>query len=346
MSEVIRRTLTPKQLIAALDRTPGLIPVGIEIDARRLVWRDLGTYHPYEGFFRDTLAAVDGLHALRRPGQAIEYLETDLDVLRMDAVVRDAIEPTGFIFHTGRCGSTLLAKVLARSRANLVFGEANPHQNIWPCLAKSLVVEPSPENLARYRRLVLAMGRRRLASHRWHFCKLASFDTLFVDFILQAFPQTPALYLYREPVEVLASMRKKRAGWLAYQGSDWGDFMAGRRGTGDVDEIAYFTEVLGHCMDLLLRSDAPLLHYLDYDLLQPQNLRCILEVFGVAYSESDLLQMRGQFDSYSKGEFAKVAFRSDRAEKRSALDLDWTKRSDRWLGPRFERLKAARRNIL
>ena len=344
--------LGAEQLAARLDSIPGLIPVRIDLEQGKLLWRDLGRYHLYEGFFKNSMAALDGLQSIRRPGVPTEYWVTDVEVLLDPDILRQSIPPSGFIFHMGRCGSTLLAKSLARSRSNLVFGEANPHQQFWAYLSGSgsgsgsLTVARTQRNLNLYRRLVLAMGRRRLDSYRRHFCKFTSFDTLFIDFIMTAFPNTPAIYLYRDPAEVLVSYWRKKAGWLGYQGTPWGDFMAGPDATGQGDEPTYFSEVIRNCFMTVLRCDAPNLRFLHYDALRVENLPAIWSWLGVDYPSQDRLLMQDQFGRYSKSDFISVPFRPDRENKRKALTAEARALSERHLAPLYDRLSASPRNLV
>lgn len=344
--------LGPEQLAARLDLFPGLIPVRIDLDQGKLLWRDLGRYHLYEGFFKNSMAALSALQSLRRPGVATEYWVTDIEVLLEPDILRESIPPSGFIFHMGRCGSTLLAKSLARSRSNLVFGEANPHQHIWPYLSGSgagggsMAVARSAENLALYRQLVLAMGRRRLDSYRRHFCKFTSFDTLFIDFIMTAFPDTPAIYLYRDPTEVLASYWRKKAGWLGHQGTPWGDFMAGPDARGQADELTYFSEVIRNCFRTVLSCDAAKLRFLHYDALRVENLPAIGSWLGGGWPNQDRALMQAQFGRYSKSDFISVPFRPDREDKRKALTAEARALSESHLAPLYEQLLASPRNLV
>lgn len=352
MSEVRTRRLSARELVAARDRIPGLIPVHLDADPdsdqQTLWWRDLGAYHPYEGFFKHTLAALDGLQRLRRPDTPVEHFVTDLDALLAIDVQRDALPPTGLIFHMGRCGSTLLAKSLAQCRFNLVFGEADPHH----CIRFAAhgdggsAAAPSTRALGLYRRLVLAMGRKRVATHRWHFCKLSSFNALFIDAILQTFPRTPALYLYRDPREVLMSFREGHPGWLRYRGTGRGDFLAGPDAIADGDDLGFLGDVLGHCMQTVLDCRAPNLRLLHHGALREQNLPAIWSWLGVDYTVAEQRPMRRQFDRYSKSEFVARPYRPDGDGKRRAPTPEVRALADRGLGPLYEQLASSSRNLL
>jgi len=188
-------------LQARLSRHPGLIPVELDPLAENLLWMDLGEYHCYQGLFDDAVTRWKAFH-----GSPISF-PSRVEVLRSLEAPTEGIPPSGFIFHSGRCGSTLLAQVLARSRENLVIAEASAHNRFWRL--------PSGADAELYRKLILAMGRRRLASYRAHLVKFTSYNILRFRRIRDAFPDVPALFLFREPGSVLRSYRRDLPRWIA-----------------------------------------------------------------------------------------------------------------------------------
>ncbi|CAN0474150.1 unnamed protein product [Discosporangium mesarthrocarpum] len=40
------------------------------------------------------------------------------------------LEPSGFVFHMSRCGSTLMANLLGSSASNLVYSESRPPADV------------------------------------------------------------------------------------------------------------------------------------------------------------------------------------------------------------------------
>jgi hypothetical protein len=190
---------------------PGLIPV--QLTSSHAVWMDMNGYHCYEGFFHQSLSAYEAM-TRSRPRR----FTSTLDFLTDPAEA--AIPPSGFIFHMGRCGSTLLAKVFACSRSHLVFSEAAPHNQIWRILHPA---DPQ-RNLAMYRTLLLTMGRPRLASYRAHIVKFTSFNIVNFQFIRAAFPGVPALFLYRDPAQALDSYHRRNPAWMGAElgiGKTW-----------------------------------------------------------------------------------------------------------------------------
>ena len=335
------------QALEKIASTPGLIPVDVGADGL-LTWRDIGRYHPYEGFFIKSLSTVDALQSLRRPDRPIEYYRTPLDVLAAEGLPMDSIPPTGFIFIIGRCGSTLLAKALARSRCNLVISEAMAHNGIWAALAPGGPDELAftERNLALYRRLVLSMARRRLPQHRYHFIKFSGVNVLFARFIMQAFPQTPALFLYRAPEEVLVSFLTGKPAWVRQRRAIWRRAVPGLEDNPAPDDAGFIAAVLQHCMTLMLEGDFPRLKLLDYARLTERNLPDILRHFGADYPQHERGQMARPFRAYSKNDYRNEPFHPDRDRKRQSLTPAMAQLVDSRLAPLFHRLQASDRNLI
>jgi hypothetical protein len=274
--------LTEPQFVHEFSTTPGLIPVSIAVAqgpakanepaSHRLIWLDLDRYHCYEGFFDQSLASYYSL----LPASPARFT-TSLEVLN-SVPLEDCVPPSGFIFHPGRCGSTLLAKVLARSRENIVFSEADTHNLVWKVL---------PGNVGSaidfYRRLVLSMARRRLASYRAHFIKFTSYNVMQFALIRAAFPETPAVFLYRHPDDVLQSSEREVQPWLGMDiGFDriWND--AG-------SALADFCRAALEIRDARFRC-------LNYSDLSPRNLAHILRFFQIEPSQpAELALMQSEF---------------------------------------------------
>ena len=348
MQGPIKRTPDRTEALETIRQTPGLIPVAIDCDGN-LLWRDLGRYHPYEGFFVKTLAAIDSLQALRHPSRPVEYIQTPMSILQDEDLALDCIPPSGFIFHIGRCGSTLLAKVLSRARSNLVFSEAMAHNAIWPRLigegAAAAAVDEVELNL--YHRLVLAMGRRRLEPYRYHFIKFSSLNILFAESILRAFPHTPAIFIYRDPAEVLVSLLNKKPGWLKDHRSIWRKLTPELENASAQGDLHYLVAVLRQRMQVVLAGGHSLsrLELLDYRQLTAGNIEALMAHFNAEYSDAELDMMRYQFSHYSKNDFMTEPFHSDRVEKQRSLTPEMAGMASEELAPLYQRLKASPRNL-
>ncbi len=348
MYEIIKHSLNHQQFLHQWEQCPGLIPIGIELEQQQLVWRDMGHYHPYEGFFRKTLQSFNTMQTQMNRRSQVDYFTTDIKVLHDDAVVRDSLYPSGFIFHMGRCGSTLLVKALSQSRSNLVISEAAPHNLIWPYLGGEQIasIEKSVTNLTLYRNLILAMGRKRRPEYQYHFIKFTSFDILFFDFIRAAFPSVPALFIYRDPVEVLASLLKKEASWLAHKDSAWGHFIMGKELNANCSTETFFSNALQHSMLTALQSETQGLRYLNYQQLTVDNLPTILTALNISYTDKDLVQAQNEFTRYSKADYRCIPFQSDNVQKQQVLSSENSTLMSQQLHPLYTRLVQSSRNIV
>jgi len=117
------------------------------------------------------------------------------------------IIPTGFIFHESHCGSTLVANSLETMNPtqNLVYSEADA-----PLAALSVCEDEfekcSIETAAKlFQNVVYMMGRTNDAEKKYLFFKIQSIGTRYMKVLEHAFPDTPWIFIYREPIEVLVS---------------------------------------------------------------------------------------------------------------------------------------------
>jgi len=265
--------LSSADLALEINQRSGLIPVALDTASLEVTWFDLGEYHCYQGFFRDALRFC---RALRKDEPAT--FRTSLDaLLSAGALMGDALPPSGFIFHAGRCGSTLLTRALARSRQNIVFGEASLHNQLWATLQNEGARAPEL-----YRAVLTAMGRRRLASYQHHLIKFTSWTILKSPFIRATFPGVPAVFLFRDPERMLASYHREPAPWMGLPigfGSVWH--------TPESAVEDFFRAGL--------ETLAPCFRVLEYSDLTTANLPRILLHLGVECSPAELRQMTSEF---------------------------------------------------
>lgn len=121
-----------------------------------------------------------------------------------------AVPPTGVVFHESRCGSTLMANMLAgfSPKHTRVYSENQVHvQTIKAC-------DRNPCNPTLHKQLLedvfYLSGRTvRKEQPQYVFYKISSIGSMFVDSFAEAFPSVPWTYLYRDTVEVMQSHLKK-----------------------------------------------------------------------------------------------------------------------------------------
>jgi hypothetical protein len=167
-------------------------------------WADLSEERFIEPFFDQTVARwASGPRA--RP-----LVRTGLEAL----IILDnepSLEPAGMIFHLSRCGSTLVSRLLGTLPGAVVLAEPSP-LNALLGLNPGRVSEATLVRLVRL--LVRALGRCRHGDERRLVLKCTSWNIRRRAVLAAAFPETPWVWVQREPAHVLASLLATPPGWL------------------------------------------------------------------------------------------------------------------------------------
>ncbi|MFI8734704.1 sulfotransferase family protein [Ectopseudomonas toyotomiensis] len=168
----------------------------------RLDWCWFGEQRLTRPFFRDD---VD--HALRLPFNQAFRRETDLQALLGWQAVSPGLPPTALIFHASRCGSTLMAQMLATLDDNIVLSEPPPLDNLLR--AHRLDPKEMPQQPAWLAALVSAYGQRRQGNEQRLFIKLDAWNVFEAPLLLALYPEVPRVFLYRDPLEIVVSQLRQ-----------------------------------------------------------------------------------------------------------------------------------------
>ena len=189
-------------------------PVRLDFSGRvpAVEWADLSAERFVEPFFDETVARwASGPHA--RP-----LVRTGLEALV--ALDREpTLEPAGMIFHLSRCGSTLVSRLLGTLPGVVVLAEPTP-LNALLGLDPDRVEEAALARLVRL--LVRALGRCRHGDERRLVLKCSSWNIRRRAVLASAFPDTPWIWVQRDPARVLASLLAEPPGWLGLQAESSG----------------------------------------------------------------------------------------------------------------------------
>jgi len=117
------------------------------------------------------------------------------------------VEPTAVVFHQSRCGSTLIANMLAafRPKHTRVYSESPPPlEAIIACSGHSRCDDGAQDALIQD--VFYMMGRITRKERPQHvFYKIQSISSLEIHAFTRAMPDTPWVYSYRDPTEILMS---------------------------------------------------------------------------------------------------------------------------------------------
>jgi hypothetical protein len=147
--------------------------------------------------------------ARRLPINSLLRMRTPLAVLAETPPPDAASGPDGLVFHMSRCGSTLVSQMLAAMPGGVVVSEAPPLDAAVQ-LVHSHPEAPLEQRIALLRGMAAALGRNRFGNRRHYVIKTDSWHSLELPLFRAAFPDTPWLFLFREPSEVIVSQLRAR----------------------------------------------------------------------------------------------------------------------------------------
>ncbi|HIE59252.1 MAG TPA: hypothetical protein EYP82_04855 [Hydrogenothermaceae bacterium] len=242
--------------IKRIQKNSGIIPVAITKE-HTIVWLDVADYPYKEWKFRYATRNL-----IKNKG-IIDCFTTDIKILfhnDLDQALSQFQDPIGFIFHMSKCGSTLVAKVLDQPDTLMVVKEATPlHENLWQYLTNNWQhpVKDNKNNLRLIRNLIRLLGRKRLTKQETYFVRFRSWNIAFVEIIQQAFPSTPCLFIYRDPVKVMASiLNKPTTGLPRLNESGAAAFITqcSKSELSQMDALNYFTRFYKQYLNLALHK--------------------------------------------------------------------------------------------
>jgi hypothetical protein len=172
--------------------------------APALDWADLSAERFVEPFFDQTVGRWS------TGPRAQPLVRTGLDALvALDG--EPSLDPAGMIFHFSRCGSTVVSRLLATVPGVVVVAEPSP-------LNALLGLDPARVDGAVLvqvvRLLVRALGRRRHGDEQHLVLKCTSWNIRRQEILTAAFPDTPWVWVQRDPAQVVASLLATPPGWL------------------------------------------------------------------------------------------------------------------------------------
>lgn len=121
------------------------------------------------------------------------------------------MQPSLLIFHCGRCGSTLLARLLQIDPTNRVFIEP---QALSQFLSENRMRAASPETRRDLRVLLRSYGLEPNRGEKRLIFKLNSLAMHSLSAIRAVLPEVELVYLLRDPAEVVASLSRATPAFL------------------------------------------------------------------------------------------------------------------------------------
>ncbi len=319
----------------------------VVVDGRPgLLWMDLRDVEFAEPFFQQTIDRMRN----EVPGRTERFTEFDA-LLRFETIV-ERVQPAGLIFHSSRCGSTLVANACRSLNDSIVLSEANPIDKL---VSRFITDANDPVKESLYsvflRAVVNVLGQRpterRAGNERRLFIKFSCCGTSQLERIRRIWPNVPWIFLYRDPVETIVSNMTTVPDWLLDDDRRILAHVTGAtpeavahmsleelcaRSIGSFYETAY---TLANSNGLLL----------NYNQLSVPALISILKFFKIRASNEELEKVAGSSRIYSKAPSGAREFTPDAAAKqRVASDLV-REMAERWAMKPYHLLEESRTTI-
>jgi hypothetical protein len=277
-------------------------------------------------FFEQTLD-----RSVRRPFSLVFRPRTPIEGL---AGISPGLRPDGFVFHTARCGSTVVTQMLAASPRNLVLSEPRPVDSVLRLTASRT------ERIDWLRSLVGALGRPPRGEVNY-VLKLDAWSVLALPLIRAAFPETPWLFLYRDPVEILVSQLSHRGAHMVPGALPPDLFGLEPDSVVTMASEEYCARVLGAICEAALDGEDERAMFVEYRELPDVVVGPIAELFGLEITPAERRAALAAARLDAKNPV--LPFEDDSAEKRALATAAVREAAERWVGEPYRRLEEARR---
>jgi len=274
-------------------------------------WADLGGVQFDDPFFDTTVGrrlAVAGTRATI----------TGLDTLRELAAIARHLEPSCFIFHMSRVGSTLLANALKADQRNLVIAEPAPVNQLLRSPFRHSAAEQWGGWLVG---LIAALGQPRHGKQSRYVVKFSSHNILKIDLIRRVFPEVPWMFLYRDPIEVMVSNLARPSGWgKLYDKPQAAEIVLGippKRLEGMTRELFYAEVLRSYCEAALTAASSGGV-FVNYNQVTPESIGAIAGAFGMPAEAQDLERMQAVFSLDAKSDGSRGFAPDSKAKQQAA----------------------------
>jgi hypothetical protein len=295
-------------------------------------WCWLGDIRFTDPFFDQTIT-----RALRRPFSLLFRHQTPLAAL--DQAGNGGERPAGFIFHASRCGSTLVSQMLAAVESNIVISESPLIDFVLRSHADGKNI--TDEQRVQWLRWVIgALGRKRGNGVR-SYIKFDSWHVLHLPLVRRAFPDVPWIFIYREPLEILASHQQQPGSQMVPGMLDPRTFQINPADLYQMSQDEYGARVLSGVLEAAFthaRTHGGAL--MNYTQLPDAVWSLLPQAFGVNCGGKDIERMQNAARFHAKNPSSN--FEPDSAQKRKQAGADLIQLAVKWLQAPYERLETLR----
>lgn len=299
-------------------------------------WLDVG-----QAPFTDSFFYLAAQKALQQPYNLAFRRQTPISTLVDWASTSPGVPLGGIVLHASRCGSTLVAQMLAAVDDYIVHSEPPPLDVLLRGVRQWYPGLDPAWQVTWLRALLSAWGQVRRGPERRLFIKADAWHIADLPLIRQAWPEVPLLFLYRDPVELLVSHLRRPAQYMipGLMGLDLLGLPP--EAVFEIPPDEYCARMLGallaqafhHCAD----SQLLLVNYTEF----PNALfGAIAQHFALEpeLAERPAVQEALRRDAKNPGQ----VFIADSTTKQSAATPAVRELAERWIAPHYRQLEARR----
>lgn len=326
----------------ALTDLQGWMPVdAVVVEGRPgLSWLNMAGVDLAEPFFQQTVDRLKSEH----PDLREEF--TGFDALVQLEKTFDSVAPTGFIFHSSRCGSTLLANACRALAGSIVLSEPPAVDKLIARFITDTDAQGTKAMLYSVflRAAVNALAQRRTGEERHLFVKFACCTTSQIERVLRIWPGVPWVFLYRDPVETIVSNMRNPPSWLMDEDHRVLAAIIGGSPEAvaqmDAEELCARAIASFFATAHRVANDGALL--LNYNQLSTAEIANVLNFFGIEPAAAEMETIARQSHVYSKAVTGARAFVAD-AETKQQLATDTIREmAERWANKPYQLLEHKR----
>jgi hypothetical protein len=313
----------------------GWLPVdAIVVEGRPgLLWMEMSGIDLTEPFFQQTVERA------RRENRRQRF--TEFEVLLQLEKQLDSVPPTGFIFHSSRCGSTLVANACRAVSGSIVLSEANAIDKL---IARFITDVDNPVKETLYsvflRDVVHALAQHREGKEKHLFIKFACCSFAQLERIKRIWPYVPWLFLYRDPVETIVSNMKDVPPWLIDNDRRVLSSIIGSTNEMPLEEWCARTIGSLYSTAYNLANGNSML--LNYNQLSAPVIANVLNFFNVSLLNEELETIARTSEVYSKEASGTRVFVADTDTKQKIASELVREMSERWAGEPYRLLEQKR----
>ncbi|MEO8596969.1 MAG: sulfotransferase [Candidatus Solibacter sp.] len=295
-----------------------------ENGAPRVEWVRCGGERFSRPFFEDTI------WRLRRASPARTSSPSELEAWATES---PGLRPSGFLFHLSRCGSTLIGRMLGALPRCRVLSEATPLDDVLRLAVRG---QASESQAADWLCASMSALGQPVREERELFVKWDCWNVHQLPLIRRAFPVTPWVFLYRDPVEVLVSQMRIPGLWTVP-----GELEEPLRGGADpgAPREEYVAQLLAGICRAALDANATLVNYTELPAMVPERLA---RHFGMDLAEREQREMiaAARFDAKQPS----MDFAADGAAKRRLATGRVHAAVESWMAGIYEEMEDRRKN--